>query len=114
MRIDRAETQNLRAISTWVPSSASTAVKTRSRRSIEYGTITRVLILARLRPQELLRDSGLKVRNTEKRTALARPGPRQLPQGVGRRPVKAGRGIPPPPPQRVDQDPPGAGEEELR
>src|SRR4051812_35623298 len=113
MRIHRAETQNLRAISTWVPSFASTAVKTRSRRSIEYGTITRVLILARLRPQELLRDSGLKIRNTEKRTALARPGPRQLPQGVGR-PVKAGRGIPPPSPQRVDQYPLGDGEEELR
>ena len=40
LRIHRAETENRSAICSWVPSPASTAFRTRSRRSIEYGTIT--------------------------------------------------------------------------
>ena len=51
VRIHRAETRNRWAISSWVPSPASTADRTRSRRSIEYGTITRFLTLAHWMPR---------------------------------------------------------------
>jgi len=42
-RIQRDETENRWAICSWVPSPASTARTTRSRRSIEYVAITGVL-----------------------------------------------------------------------
>ena len=49
LRIHRAETRNRSATCSWVPSPSSTAFRTRSRRSIEYGTITRFLTFTRLR-----------------------------------------------------------------
>lgn len=46
-RIHREETVNRLAICSWVPSPASTAARTRSRRSIEYATMPSVLLAKR-------------------------------------------------------------------